>query len=110
MATTGQEPYTYQIQTAILHLLRNDFDELSVDTRNHEDSVFYRKGNRVAIGEAKLVQLEWSPESLFHKGKNPGPVVQIWNRWSGEEDAIIFSSTDYKGKIDQGTPIISDNE
>ena len=90
--TYGAHQYTYQILTAVVYTLESKIEELSIEGPNFEDSCF-KKDQAITIGEAKYItsKKNWTPRSLFYEGTKIGPLLQLWNRWTGEENLILFS-------------------
>ena len=94
MTFHGGQQYSYQILTAIAYVLEHRFDAVAIEGDGYEDSMFYRDGTLVAVGEAKDVQSlrHWTARSLFYRGREKGPLLQLWNRWLDDEDFVFFSS------------------
>jgi hypothetical protein len=90
--TYGAQQYAYQVLTAVAYALENKVDELSIEGQNYEDCCFKKNGEKT-IGEAKYIKSKkhWTSKSLFYNGNRPGPLTQLWNRWSGNEELILFS-------------------
>ena len=65
---------------------------LAIEGPDFEDSLF-EKGDTVTIGEAKYIKSRknWTQQSLFYSGSKKGPLLQLWNRWTGLEKLILFS-------------------
>jgi hypothetical protein len=90
----GGQQYSYQILSAVSYTLSNEILKMEIEGDNYEDSIFYDDDGIIAIGEAKLIESEkyWTPRSLFYSSTTKGPVLQLWNRCSGNETPILFSS------------------
>ncbi len=92
--------WNFQILSAIVFFLENDYDKIAFEL-NFEDSSFFIGNVKVAIGEAKHLSEDehWTEESLFYKGNEKGPLIQLLERCRNDERLLLFSSRDLKPDI-----------
>ena len=92
MTLHGGQQYRYQFLSALAYLLAHHFDSMSLEGSNYEDSIFFRGAERAAIGESKTSSRNhWTARALFYSGNKRGPLLQLWERWSGNEELVLFS-------------------
>ncbi len=98
--SVGAQQYAYQILTAVAYALENRVDMLAIEGPDFEDALF-KKGDTVTIGEAKYIKSRknWTRQSLFYSGSEIGPLMQLWNRWTGQEKLVLFSPISTKKSL-----------
>ena len=111
----GGHAYNYQILTAILYFIKNDFDEFSIEGEEYEDSLFYKDRRLLTLGESKniLSKKQWTEIALFYRGDNKGPLLQLFDCYLFHEEVneiVIFSSILIKKELKSGLGIRIPNE
>ena len=112
MSSHGGQRYRYQFLSALAYFLAHHYDSLSFEGSNYEDSIFFKDRQREVIGESKSISRKhWTARALFYEGNKRGPLLQLWERWTGKEKLVLFSSAQLDSSIDRdGWIDIPDNQ